>query len=366
MKNQMKKVAILTPGAAGVNVYDDAALNHCVICDDNTANPLVSLIPPIKGNVKNYVTTQNAVAEVAKVQRCNIDDDVLAESTRYKLILEQWETQYENTSTPVGTYAYTTPIATLGSAALDRANLCTILVDKINAHAINRVAAYVLQKIPYNTGAGATTPIVGDTVTQAVSGFVGTIVEVEITAGTFVGGNAVGFLWLRSTTGTFVITEVVTTAGSVVATLVPTAAGTPAQDIAVIDDGAYFRNSNKGKTTLIKADDFLNHTVTITRDGVYEIGNGTNMLADVPRFDESGQDMLSGSMEYYAEDLPVAGHLYSRVEVTCFRPGVLDPMTGNPGVEAETTMVIWLDEVGGLGGGNPHTLFLAALAAAIV
>jgi hypothetical protein len=349
-KNQMQKVAILTPGAAGVteNVYEDTTLGHAVICSRRDLNPLIAYLPPIIKNAKNTVAVQASAAEVARVQCLNLDDETLAKSTRYQVLIEQMETKYESQSNPIGSYAYTTPTVTLGSAALDRANLVSILVGKINAHTTNRVTAYGIQKVAFNTGNGATTPEFGDTVTQATSLYTGTIVKVEITnAATFAGGTAAGYLYLYSASAAMNITQVLTTAGSVVATMVPTAAGVENQDILIIDDGSYFRDGNKGYTSAINGENFTYHTVTEIRAATYERGVGTHMLADVPTFDESGQKMLSGSMEYFSANsmLPVAGHTYSRIEVTCFRPGVADPMTGRPGAEAETTIVIWGDEV---------------------
>jgi hypothetical protein len=359
--NQMQRVAIFAAAGAGAteNVYNDTTLHQAVISADKSANPLVPYLPPILHNSKNTVSSQASAAEVTRVQCLNLDDETLATSTRYQVLIEQQETKYESASDPIGKYAYTTPTVTLGSAALDRANLVTILVDKINAHASNRVTAYAIQKIAFGTGSVAE-PVYGETVSQAVTLYTGTIVKVEITSGTFATNDAVGYLYLYSASGTMAITSVITASGG--GTMAPTAAGVPSQDILLIDDGSYFRSGNKGYTTAINGDNFTYHTVTEIRAAVYERGIGTHMLADVPVFDESGQKLISGSMEYYTSgaQVPVSGSTYTRAEITCFRPGVLDPMSNVPSGEYETTMICWVAEDGNTAN------FLATLAAAIV
>ena len=362
-KNQMQRVAILTPGATGVNVKEDTTVgvNWAVVCADNTADPVVAYLPPILKNAKNVIATQASAAEVVRVECLNIDDETLVASTRYSVLLEQQETKYESQSDPIGKYAYTTPTASLGSAALDRANLVTILVDKINAHASNRVAAYAIEKVAF-TGGDTATPVYGETTLESVSGTTAIVVKIEITSGTILGADAAGYLYLYSSIAVAGITNTITCSGG--GTFDVAAAGVASQDILLINDGSYFRDGNKGYVNAINADGFTYHTVTAIRAATYEQGIGTHMLLDVPRFDESGQKMLSGSMEYYTANyqLPVAGRTYTRVEVTCFRPGVIDPMSNVPAGEYETTLVIWADEVDA----TNLTNFTTALAAHIL
>jgi len=236
-KNQMQRVAIFAAAAAGANenVYEDTTLKQAVISSNKALNPLIPYLPPIIQNAKNTVTSQASAAEVRRVQCLNIDDETLIASTRYSVILEQAENKFESTYSQLGIYSYTTPTTTLGSVALDRANLVSILVDKINAHAANKVTAYGIQKVAFNTGAGGT-PDFGETTLESTTGTTAIVVKLELTSGAMTGAG-VGFLYLYSATAAAVLGETITCSGGT--TVVVTATGVENQDILIIDDGSY-------------------------------------------------------------------------------------------------------------------------------
>lgn len=53
------------------------------------------------------------------------------------------------------------------------------------------------------TGGGTDVPRVGDVITGATSGDTGEIVKIEVTSGSWAGGDAAGVLWLRKVSGEF-------------------------------------------------------------------------------------------------------------------------------------------------------------------
>jgi hypothetical protein len=360
-KTRVNGSAIFAPAATGANssIYEDATLKHIVLCTNQALNPLIAYLPPIPQNAKNSIESTASAVEVRQIRILDIADETdVTESTRYKVTLEQWENRFEGVYSSVGEYAYTTPAVLTGTLSSDRANIVAALLTKINNHSANNVAAYTVQTIAFNTG--NVEPTVGLAVTGGTSTFTGYVAKVVLTSGAW-GGTAVGTLYVYAPTGMFASGETISyTGGSVVAT----ADGVENQDIVIIDDAGYFRNGKKGATTAYKGNAFTDRDTTILRAHTYESGQGTNMLLDVPVFDESGQELIRGNMDYYTfnGDLPVAGHTYTKVIINSVRPGVADAMSGSPRTEQETQYLIWLDEVVA---GNV-TDFLTDIAAAII
>jgi hypothetical protein len=336
MKKNAVVALISTAENAAAQLIDDTTNQQYRIVQ--TSAGLSTVLGPIPyGKTVRYIATdpQREVRQTVLIGGATVE--VVAASTRYRVEIWNYESDYEGKQQGPQIYAYTSSAALSGDAFTDRTNVYTALVNKINAYAGNNVTAYGLVKASYtggtSTGDAATNFVVGETVTQETSGYTAQVAACSISSGTFAADSAAGTIWFynRSNTASWLTTaKTLTAAGTAAATTltpattncvvtVTNATTYTYQGIVVVDDAGYFTShkSRGGINRVSLTAGFATATATVLIAGQYSIGIGTDMLALRPVFDIGGQALVAGDLQYDFVDgtLPVAGQTYERIVI---------------------------------------------------
>lgn len=361
----IRKAIINALGASGANVKDDAASGAyrgaTIICDDNTASPLVNLLPPIpKGSVIRAVKIASS-AEVVQIGVIGIDVETIVASRRYKIELGSAAETYEGQVRGMFRYAYTAPAVLSGNAETDRLNVYTVLASKINAKPENKVTAYLLYKVAF-TGGVTALPQIGETVTQETSGITAKIGAIQVTSGTITGTDAAGTIWLYnfSALASWSSASKTLTGGTSGFVCTTAAALTTGAGLAIVDDAGYFSarpNSKRGPSWIGATEGF---TAAISEIGIATLavgstgeligrsatisqGIGSRMLLDVPVFNPSKEVLVSGEADMVLNAAPDASKTYTTYIL------VVDEKPSDTNITGYTkggpvNYVIWVDE----------------------
>lgn len=327
MKEVIKKGVINTLAASGDNLYTDADHGEHMIVADNTADPLVPIIPfKIK---PNSVKSINYVAAAEEVRRAWVigvlNEETIVAGTKYSIEIDY--AQYKRNSTRRGAaykYGYTSPAVLSGDADTDRENVYTALKNKIEAHTGNFVEAKLLTKIEGLTAAGNLDEVtVGATVmqtdnTEAAADWTAKVAYVQSTwSGTV-------DLYVYDTDGTLdaatdkslQVGDYVTGDGSTLEAISTNAAQTAVdgQGLFILDDAGYWITPDQnrpGASSVILTNGFSTSVATISRDVTYAQGQGDVMLAMKPVYNYKSDDIISGDIEYTFNQDPISTKAYT-------------------------------------------------------
>jgi len=329
----IKKAIINTLKASGGNVKNDSASGAypgaIIICDDNSADPILNLLPPIRKGTVVSCTKIASAAEVVQIAFIGRLAETIVASTRYKVVIGQLSRTYEGQTEDLDQYAYTSPAVLSGTAATDRANVYTVLAAKINAYASNNVVAYVVYSVAF-TGGTTALPQVGELVTQETSAVTARIAAVDVTGGTITGTNAVGTIYLYnfSAVASWSAAAKTLTGGTSGFVCTTNAALTAGAGLVVVDDAGYYGprpNSKRGPSYVAVTEGFDTATVevgtatlavgttgmVIGRFPTLSQGIGTRMLQDVPSFSPDKTALVSGEAGFILNEAPVSGKTYT-------------------------------------------------------
>jgi hypothetical protein len=251
----IRKAVLNDLGDTGAQVKDDVAAGpypgSCIICTDNSLNPLINVLPPIFKGTCTRGWKQTSAAEVRQIVIGGALVETIVASTRYKMTIWNGDT-YEGQKQENYNYAYTTAAVLSGTAATDRLTVFTQLANKINAHSVNKVTAYLAYKVAFTTGSTAL-PVVGEIVTQETSTLKLKIARVDVTTGNYTATTAAGTIWLYDPTDHAITTwesGAKTITGGTSGTVMSTAAAlTSGAGIVIVDDAGYYAvrpNSKRG------------------------------------------------------------------------------------------------------------------------
>ena len=338
MKKRPMAAIITATEAAAVQLIDDTVLRQYWFAASGTAGN-AELNKMILGPIP-YGKTKRCIYVTPKIEKPNVvilggtNTEVIAASTRYSIQVWNSNSDYETQKQNALVYAYTTPAVLSGTPATDRLNVYTALANKINAYSGNNVKAHLLAKVPFtlgtSTGDAAANFIPGEVVTQATSGITAQVAACVITGGTFAADTAAGDLYLYNISDVTLYdagTKTWTAAGTVAATDVvlgttncvvtgTAAAAVFATGLAIVDDPGYLTSGPQrgGINRVGVVSGFSVATPTVLVPGEYNIGVGSDMLAQRPTYDLTKQDCVSGNMEYdfTLGRLPVAGTFYKK------------------------------------------------------
>jgi hypothetical protein len=336
---------------------------------------LVTILGPIEyGKTKRYITTdpQREIQNTVLIGGPTVE--VIAASTRYRVEIWNYEADYEGKQQGPQIYTFTSAAVLDASAYTNRTNVYSVLVDKINAYAGNNCKAYGLVRAEYDPGTSTDDSLtfeIGETVTQETSNHTAKVAacSVNVPGTDFDDDTAAGVIWLydlRDENGVETPTgaEWLTTEKHLKAsthtvaatTLVPAVTDCDAevqnatttffQGIIIVDDANYFTStkSRGGINRVSITAGFAIATATTIIAGQYPIGIGTNMLAQMPIFDETGQVLMSGKMEYdFANGcLPIAGQTYERIVIQTVEGD--ETALGADKVEVIREYILWFND----------------------
>ena len=335
-----RKALLNTVAGSSANLKADLVALQNVLCNDNTADPLVNILPPIPYTQTGTPTNEAAVEEVVQLGLVGLNGtthlvETVVAGRSYKIKLDsKFETRESEKRSPF-TYNYTAPNVLVGTNSTDLFNMYTSYVARINAYADNNVEAKLVQKVPFTVGATAA-PAVGAVVTEAGTSSVGTVAYVHITSGTFAGGDAVGFFYLYDYDATFQATGNYSWAGGSADT---GTIGLLGQAMLIQDDANYWVPSSTPTSLVISAkirvgattitvckygtdgsNGFDTSEVAIVQTAVYSKGKGAHMLRWVPTFSSDGMDKISGDVQSIFTELPVDGTFYTKVTIPVDKP----------------------------------------------
>jgi len=376
MKKRPFVAIIPTLEAAGANVVDDTTALYWSVMGASADADALMTFPYGKVTSYNYVASAAEKTQLVTLGALNAVETIVA-STRYAIQIGNPEQDYESHRQHPIVHAYTAAATLSGTAATDRATVYNALVSKINSYAGNNVVASAISLVAYTLGtsSGDDTEafVLGETLTQETSGITAKVAGFTLATNTFAGDNATGNLWLYDIsavaswdTGTKTWTATAYAAGVTSGLVVTGTASSQVHStgIAIVDDAGYFTSKigRGGANSVHIRSGFTTDTVVVGRAAVYPLGIGTTMLAQMPSFDDSKQDLISGDLEYdfQAGDLPVAGATY-RKYIIKYTDGDEDAMGGTK-ESAESVKILYVSE------GNATNLgtFNTALAAAAV
>jgi len=335
---KFRKIGVLnTVAASAANVKSDGS--DVVICLDNTANPLVSVLPRIpKGKIVN-INYQASQAESRRIHSIghNGEETVVA-NQRYRLILDHYESKYESAARgQERRYAYKAPATLSGVAATDRSNLYTDLYNKINNDWANFVTAYLLTKITVTAAAGDLNEVaVGGWIFQTDSTFAAATWKAQIAAVPTTAWSGATTIYVYNESGTL---DSATDKALKVVTGTPEDISTDAantrvagQGIVLVDDAGYFKSPNElrpGKSVAFDQG-FTTASIEKTLDGAYSIGIGTDMLAEKASYNLRKNKAITGDVDFTFDIDPVAGQTYELAVITV----VTEQITGESNVES--------------------------------
>ena len=350
--------AVLGATAAAATLQADAAALHYLVCVDNTANPIVPILGPIPYGKTTNLTWVNSLAETRQLTAIGAVTvpEVIVASTRYRVEIGNSEDRYETSFRGRNIFAYTSPAVLSGNAFTDRANVNTVLINKINARAGIDGVASAVHSWAYTIG-GIAAPVAGELMTQAVSTVTMIVIGHTLTAGTFAGGNAVGLIHVAFVSDMATLDVAVArinTGGTSGCTLTPTTgAGMVAglnQGIAFRDNAGYFisRQGRQGISQVQATQGFSTTSFVTSVAGVYSRGIGATLLQlSTTRYDHSGQDLLGGDMDFelIRGQVFVAGITY-RKYIIVVEDGDVDTRAFSS-IASPTKYFLWVDDAAG-------------------
>lgn len=357
MNKRPRNAVLNTIEAAGAQVLSDT--NGWGIVKTSAGNELLLGKFPV-GKIAR-VDSIDPVSEVTQMIAigAGTSAETIVANTRYKIEIGNPEQKYETHYQQPKKFATTAPAVLSGNAATDRANIYTILANKVNAYTQGNSTAYTLTTVDYTLGTsvGDATEafIIGETVTQQTSTETAKVAKFTITSGTFAGDNAAGKLWLYdiSDVDSWLATAVTLSAAGTVAgvstNLVVTqtnATTVHATGLLIVDKAGYFTSSidRAGKNWVGATQGW---TVAVTdefRTGVYSVGIGSEMLAQIPTYDHSKQDAQYGKLEYelQAGDIFDAAKTYRTYKFTLI-DGDEDARAGEQQNTASSNINLYVD-----------------------
>jgi hypothetical protein len=364
----VKKGILNVALAAGANVLTDAAAGafkgQTILCLNKATVPPVEILPVIPKGAAVSGIKQNSQAEVSQIAIAGRLTETIVASTRYRIEIYNGA-KLENEAKEPYKFAYTSDAVLSGTAATDRLNVYTALMNKINAHGGVFATAALLYKVAYTIG-DSFVPQVGEILTQATSGAKVMVAAVVQTSGTITGGDGAGTLYVYNlTTAAWSAVSKVLTGGTSGAVMTTAAALTGGEGIVITDDANYFapRPQNwRGKSLVMLTQGFETSTVELGDvatvavgvttgliaglKGVYSVGIGTRMLQDVPVFFPAGYGIVSGEAWMEVNAAPVAGTTYRTffIEVN---EGASDTNMRNATPNTPYWFVLWVNEDSG-------------------
>lgn len=363
---------INTLAASGDNVKDDTVAEQVVICVLDSADPLVQIADPIPYGRTKSVDYYASAAEVRQIAviGAEVTKETVVASTVYKVSIGSPQHSYESRKGRESVHSFRTPAVLSGTAATDRAQLYTSLVEKINAYTNNWVTAYTLTYAAYTLGTSAgdaaTNFTIGEVVTQETSTATARVAKCDITSGTMAADNAAGNIWLFNKSLTVAggwLTTAKTLTGGTSAIVVTVTNATTVENtgIALEDNAGYFTSSldREGKNQVFLNDAFLVDAVEYELAAVYSMGIGTTMYALQPVYRQDRQELISGKREFGFQEAPTAGKTYRKYVITY--EGVYQDTNGR--VESfDRVLVLYVDESNSTNLTNFNTALDTALA----
>lgn len=367
MKKRSHVAIINTLEAAGANVVDDTSAEYWSVM--KASADATALFTLLYGKVTdvNYAASQAENRQVVLLDAGATKETVVA-STSYAIMIGNPDQDYETRSQHPIVHAYTTPTTLSGVAATDRSNLYTALAAKINAYAGNNATASLLYVCDYTLGGvvAGKTPVAGDTITQETSAVTAVIAKVTLTSGTFAGGDAAGKLWFYSVSDTAAILDTAKTwTFQTNETMLQTNATQVANTgLAIIDDAGYFTSKiGRGGANYVETRrGFASAVIEIAEAAAYAEGIGSVMLAKIPTFDHSKQDMITGEwdFDFEAGDTPDAAKTYRRYVID-YEDGDEDAIGATKEV-SKSQIILYVDESNSTNLTNFHNALVAAAA----
>lgn len=351
MKKRPNVALINVSLTGGANLWDDTVAKHWAWVNDAAKSRLLGPFP--YGKVKR-VDIYDPVAESLQIVSVDANvsgtKQVIVANTKYGLVLSNPDVDYE--TQPIGQTkaSYTSASALSGNADTDRATVYRALVDKINAYAGANAVASEVAVIDYTLGGatGLDTPVIGDVITQTTSAVTAKILKWTLASGTFAGGDAAGKMWLYdiSDPTALLLTPAKTWTYQTNNTLTQTiTTGVKATGIAIVDKAGYFTSDNArgGINEMAVNGGFNTVAPIIDRAGAYPMGIGSEMLARLPKVDPTGQDCVTGTLEYDFENkaVPDPAKTYTKFVVT-FEQGDEESLAATI-VSTESVAVCYVD-----------------------
>lgn len=356
MKKRPFVAIIPTLEAGGANVVDDTTGLYWSVMQASATAAALMTFPYGKVTSYNHVVSQAEVLQMILIGASTTKETIVA-ATSYSIEIGNPDQSYETHKTFPFVHSFTSATTLSGTAATDRTNVYAGLVAKVNAYAGNNAAAYALTYAAYTLGTSAgdaeTNFTVGEVVTQETSTETANVAKCTIVTGTMAGDDAAGHIWIYniSDEAAWLETAKTLTGGtSAVVATVTNATTVFSTGMIIIDVAGYFTSkiSRGGINYVGIKRGFTVATATVGRAGVYSLGIGTTMLAQIPVFDHSKQDLISGDLEYDFQDgdLPVAGATYTKY-IFEYLDGDEDAI-GATTESAKSVKILYIEEDSGL------------------
>lgn len=331
METKFQKIGILdgTDLIGTNNVKSDTANASMIICLDNTTDPIVEVLPPMP--IADIVAIDILVTRAEVTGKYLIGGafdassalETPVASTRYALTLQLFGEKYESWDKDKRIYAYTMPAVLTGSAATDRYNLYSALVDKINADSANHVTAYLCTMIAV-VGA-STLPDVGSTLYTGAA-WTGILAGAYAPSGTWAGdASALLFVYNESGVSGFAAGADTIDKGSLGGTAISTSAvhtRVAGQAIVIVDDAGYFParpSTRKGPGTWFITQGFSVADIKVGtaiatgwQAGLAPIqgrGIGSRLLTEIGSFGPYKESINSGEADFIlrnGHDVPMS------------------------------------------------------------
>jgi len=377
MKEVIKKGIINTLAASGNNVYTDSVHGHHMIVADNTADPLVPIIP---FNIKPYsVKSINYIDAAAEVRRAwaigVLNEETIAASTKYTIEIDY--AQYKKNSTQRGSedkYGYTSPAVLSGTPATDRANVFSVLNTKINNHVGNHVASKLLTKISATAAGNLDEVTVGTKIFQTDTDEAAAEWEAYVAYVPDTWSGTVS-LYVYDVTGTLDDTtdkslqvgNYVSGDGSTLEDITSDAANTAVanQGLFIEDDAGYWITpdfNRPGASSVALKSGFESSVATISRDRTYAQGQGDVLLAMKPYYNYMANDIVEGDIDYSFNQDPSATKEYTLAIINIEHNP--EPEAGFNTVPTQQVQLhLYLDESNGTNLGTAKTALNAIVGA---
>lgn len=316
------------------NIVTNDAAGYYLI--KNTNGEL--LVPPIlKGSILSIDTEASAAESVQYVTVADADEVIVAKA-RYSVSMEFPKDRNQGATHDRRIFAVNAPDTLSGTAATDRTNLYTRLVNKINAYVPQFTKAKLATLFTFKGAATVTTAgftagaiwYVGASYAAATwTGFVAK------TTGAL--ANATGQKVLLVTiSGTFPsapTTDVFKAKADDAVQSVADAGSTytSGQGVVVYDQGGYFSLKDKlgrGGAPIIFNSPTFTSRPAVLQAAVLSRGIGTDMLAMAPEFNKNRDGVIRGDLQRQYTDLPVVGKTYKLYIFRCKAPATMAAIDG--------------------------------------
>lgn len=289
------------------------------------------------------VTEVTNVAEVQQVVTIGATTPVITASTRYAFLIGNTAPRREGYQQSMKQIAKTSPAILTGVASADRYNIYNGMAYQINNITSIQARAYVVITVTQtNSVAFAVGEIVTETVSGAtginLSGTTGTL-TIAVTSGTW-SGIATG----TSTAGTLT--------GSIAGVSTSTTHTTTTIALRIVDNSDYFnaKGTRYGANAVILTDGFASTDLVITTAAVYQRGQGTRMLQDVPVKELLSDNLARGQgsfdVDHAPSVVPTAGLTYTLFTLV-WRRKVDGDIGAMPIADQQLVQNLWLNTADG-------------------